>query len=47
MWQATVTQNIYVTPDNTFRLQLAMDKLTPGEVSAPPPLAACPWRGAP
>ena len=43
----TVTQNIYVTPDNTFKLQLTMDRLTPGEVSAPQPLAARPWRGAP
>jgi hypothetical protein len=38
----TVTDNIYVTPENTFKLQLNMDKLRPGEVSEPPPLAARP-----
>ena len=38
----TVTRNIYVTPDDTFKLQLSMDKLGPGEASDPPPLAARP-----
>jgi hypothetical protein len=33
----TVTQNIYVAPDTTLKLRLAMEKLGPGEVSAPPP----------
>ena len=33
----TVTQNIYVAPDATLKLRLAMEKLAPGEVSAPPP----------
>jgi PEGA domain-containing protein len=34
----TVTQNIYVRPDSTFKMNDTMDKLGPGEVSAPPPL---------
>jgi hypothetical protein len=38
----TVTQNIYVTPDSTFKLQLMMDKLGPGEISDPPPIPARP-----
>jgi len=38
----TVTRNIWVTPDDAFKLQLSMDKLGPGEVSDPPPLAARP-----
>jgi hypothetical protein len=33
----TVTRNVYVAPDATLKLQLAMEKLGPGEVSAPPP----------
>jgi hypothetical protein len=36
----TVTQNIYVAPDSTLKLRLAMEKLGPGEVSAPPPKPA-------
>lgn len=36
----TVTQNIYVAPDDTFKLQVAMDKLRPGEASDPAPLPA-------
>ena len=36
----TVTQNIYVTPDSTFKLHLTMDKLTPGEASEPAPIPA-------
>jgi len=31
----TVTQNIYVRPDSTFKLTETMEKLAPGEVSAP------------
>lgn len=38
----TLTQNIYVAPDNTFKLQLNMDRLQPGETSAPAPLPARP-----
>ena len=33
----TVTQNIYVRPDSTFKIKDTMDKLGDGEVSAPPP----------
>lgn len=36
----TVTQNIYVAPDATYKMQDTMDKLGPGEVSAPPPVPA-------
>jgi hypothetical protein len=36
----TLTRNIYVTPDATMKLQLAMEKLGPGEASAPPPKPA-------
>jgi hypothetical protein len=36
----TVTRNIYVAPDATLKLQLAMEKLGPGEASAPPPKPA-------
>jgi hypothetical protein len=36
----TVTRNIYVAPDGTLKLQLAMEKLGPDEVSAPPPKPA-------
>ncbi len=32
----TVTQNIYVRPDSTFKMNETMDKLPAGEVSAPP-----------
>ena len=43
----TVTRNIYVTPADTFKLQLTMDKLRPGETSDPPPIPARPLaRGA-
>lgn len=38
----TVTQNIYVTPVSTFKLQLTMEKLQPGDTSGPPPLPARP-----
>jgi hypothetical protein len=38
----TVTQNIYVTPDSTLKLQVTMDRLQPGEQSDPPPLPARP-----
>jgi hypothetical protein len=33
----TVTQNIYVRPGSTFKMNDTMDKLGAGEVSAPPP----------
>jgi PEGA domain len=33
----TLTQNIYVRPGSTFKMNDTMDKLGPGEVSAPPP----------
>jgi hypothetical protein len=33
----TVTQNIYVRPGSTFKMNDTMDKLSAGEVSAPPP----------
>jgi hypothetical protein len=36
----TATRNIYVAPDVTLRLRLEMEKLGPGEVSAPPPKPA-------
>jgi PEGA domain len=36
----TITENIYVTPGSTFKLQLTMDKLAPGEPSEPPPAPA-------
>jgi hypothetical protein len=36
----TITQSIYVTPGSTFKLQLTMDKLAPGEASEPPPAPA-------
>jgi hypothetical protein len=43
----TVTQNIYVTPDQTVKLQVAMDRLQPGEASDPAPVPARPLsRGA-
>jgi len=35
-----VTQNIYVAPDDTFKLQIAMDRLQPGEASDPAPIPA-------
>jgi hypothetical protein len=33
----TVTQNIYVAPGSTFKMQDTMDRLATGEVSTPPP----------
>lgn len=43
----TVTENIYVTPDSTFKLQLTMEALRPGETSTPPPTPTRPLaRGA-
>jgi hypothetical protein len=33
----TVTQNVYVRPDSTVKLKETMEKLAPGEVSAPVP----------
>jgi len=38
----TVTQNVYVAPDQTLKLQLAMDRLRPGEASDPVPIPARP-----
>ena len=38
----TLTQNIYVRPGSTFKMNDTMDKLGPGEVSAPPPLPGSP-----
>lgn len=43
----TVTQHIYVAPDETLKLQLAMDKLRPGEASDPAPLPARPLTRGP
>jgi hypothetical protein len=40
----TVTESIYVAPDSTVKMQDTMDKLGPGEVSAPPPPPARPLR---
>ena len=36
----TVTQNVYLRPDSTFKIQESMDKLPAGEASAPPPAPA-------
>ena len=33
----TITQNVYVRPDSTFKMNDTMEKLGAGEVSAPPP----------
>ncbi len=41
----TVTQNVYVRPDSTLKLKETMEKLAPGEVSAPVPEAAVPTEG--
>jgi PEGA domain-containing protein len=38
----TVTQNIYVRPNSTFKLTETMEKLAPGEVSEPVPLPTVP-----
>ena len=38
----TVTQNVYVRPDSTYKLNETMEKLAPGEVSAPVPVPAVP-----
>ena len=38
----TVTENIYVRPDSTFKLIETMEKLAPGEVSTPVPLPVLP-----
>jgi hypothetical protein len=43
----TVTENIYVRPDETVKMKDTMEKLDPGETSAPPPLPARPLRSAP
>ena len=33
----TVTENVYVRPDSTFKMNDTMERLGAGEVSAPPP----------
>jgi hypothetical protein len=33
----TVTENVYVRPDSTFKIHESMDRLAAGDVSAPPP----------
>jgi hypothetical protein len=33
----TVTENVYLAPDSTFKLHEALEKLAPGEASAPVP----------
>lgn len=33
----TVTENVFVKPDSTFKLKLSMDRLPAGEMSAPVP----------
>jgi hypothetical protein len=38
----TVTENIYVRPGSTFKLNGTMDKLGAGEVSTPPPSPVSP-----
>jgi hypothetical protein len=38
----TVTRNVYVRPDSTFKMHDTMEKLGAGEVSTPPPLPARP-----
>jgi PEGA domain len=42
----TVTQNIYVAPASTVKMQDTMVRLTAGEVSAPPPQPSRPLRPA-
>ena len=36
----TVTENIYTAPDHTTKLRDTLEKLRPGETSAPPPAPA-------
>jgi len=43
----TVTQKLYLTPNGTYKLRYAMEKLQPGETSEPPPAAPAPEPGAP
>jgi hypothetical protein len=38
----TVTENIYASPDSTFKLRDTMEKLGAGETSDPPPLPSLP-----
>jgi len=38
----TVTHNIYVRPDSTYKLKEAMEKLAPGEIAEPTPRPALP-----
>jgi hypothetical protein len=43
----TLTQDVYVAPGSTVKLQETMDKLPGGEASAPPPMPARPMRRVP
>ena len=43
----TVTQNVYVPPDTTFKLRDTMEKLAAGQASEQPPLPARPLGSAP
>jgi hypothetical protein len=43
----TVTQNVYVPPDTTFKLRDTMEKLAAGETTEQPPLPARPLGSAP
>lgn len=36
----TVTRNVYLRPDSTFKIHESMDRLAPGEMSAAPPAPA-------
>jgi hypothetical protein len=38
----TVTENIYASPDRTYKMRDTMEKLTPGETSQAPPLPSRP-----
>lgn len=40
----TITENIYVRPDATFKMQETLEKLAPGEASVPPPSPDLPPR---
>jgi hypothetical protein len=43
----TVTQNVYVPPDTTFKLHDTMERLAAGQASEQPPLPARPLGSAP
>jgi PEGA domain-containing protein len=40
----TTTQEVYVRPDSTFKMNVTMEPLANGEVSAPVPVPARPSR---